>query len=265
MKALGMVFFGSTKEQGRYELSLLASAAESLIDEETLFAQSYSSRIVTRRLAQRGTLVDSPLTMAAKLFDAGAQELFLAPSFLTDGHEMADLVGLVRGLGALEGKYSFRSVAHGRPLLTDDESVRLLASAVGSDFASLTEKGPVLFMGHGTDNVRGNELYLQLASELEDLHLNLRLACVEGEPSFELALERLKKEGAKTVTLAPLMMVFGEHAQKDLAGSEPESWASQLKTAGFEVEVWTKGLAQSPAVVELWRKRLMEDMTGWNC
>lgn len=60
-------------------------------------------------------------------------------------------------------------------------------------------------------------------------------------------LEQLKKSGAKTVWLAPFMLVAGDHAKNDLGGDEEDSWASMLRKEGFTVKTHLRGLGKSPA------------------
>ncbi len=59
-------------------------------------------------------------------------------------------------------------------------------------------------------------------------------------------LEQLKKSGAKTVWLAPFMLVAGDHAKNDLGGDEEDSWASMLRKEGFTVKTHLRGLGGKP-------------------
>ena len=59
---------------------------------------------------------------------------------------------------------------------------------------------------------------------------------------------RLKRRQVRRVTLAPLMIVAGDHAKNDLAGDGPDSWKSILVRDGYEVEADLRGLGEVPAV-----------------
>ena len=62
---------------------------------------------------------------------------------------------------------------------------------------------------------------------------------------------RLKKHGVRKVTLAPFMIVAGDHAQNDLAGDEEGSWKSILEADGYAVKTDLRGLGDMDAVREL--------------
>ena len=53
-----------------------------------------------------------------------------------------------------------------------------------------------------------------------------------------------KDGGYKKVTLQPLMVVAGDHANNDMANDEEDSWKSVFTREGFEVECVLKGLGE---------------------
>ena len=61
---------------------------------------------------------------------------------------------------------------------------------------------------------------------------------------------RLQTRQVRRVTLAPLMVVAGDHARNDLAGDEEDSWKSVLVREGCEVRLDLRGLGDFPAVRE---------------
>lgn len=61
---------------------------------------------------------------------------------------------------------------------------------------------------------------------------------------------RLRQRQVRRVTLAPLMVVAGDHAKNDLAGDDEDSWKSVLTRDGFEVQVDLRGLGEYAAVRE---------------
>ena len=75
----------------------------------------------------------------------------------------------------------------------------------------------------------------------------------EGEASGEGGgkLGFLKNKKVKNVTMMPMMMVAGDHANNDMAGDEPDSHKSLLKKAGFSVKTYIHGLGENAAVRKL--------------
>ena len=102
----------------------------------------------------------------------------------------------------------------------------------------------MLFMGHGTDHA-ADEIYVRLREKLPE---NVYLACVEGAHRLDTILPQLDAMPDKVITLAPLMLVAGDHAHNDLAGDEDDSWKSILESRGFRVKVRMRGLGAEPAV-----------------
>jgi sirohydrochlorin cobaltochelatase len=87
------------------------------------------------------------------------------------------------------------------------------------------------------------------------------LGTVESTPTFDDVLVSLKKTPAKTLLLAPFMIVAGDHANNDLAGADdPESWLSRFKEAGYKIETDLVGLGQYPEIAGLFVKRVAELM-----
>ena len=64
------------------------------------------------------------------------------------------------------------------------------------------------------------------------------LAQMLGWPHLDTVTPQLKAKGIKNVTLMPLMMVAGDHANNDMAGDEPDSFKSQLEAEGFKVSTY---------------------------
>ena len=115
----------------------------------------------------------------------------------------------------------------------------------------------MILMGHGSaDKPEANQIYHDLQKTFQDLgYGNILVATVEGTPAFRDVLRQLaESEGEnrqKTVVLAPLMIVAGDHAKSDMAGEGEESWKNQLQARGFDVIPVLKGLGEYPQVREM--------------
>jgi sirohydrochlorin cobaltochelatase len=99
-------------------------------------------------------------------------------------------------------------------------------------------------MGHGTMHEM-NSVYETLDCRFKDMgYQNIFLGTVEAYPGIETLLRTVKELNPVKVTLAPFMIVAGDHAKNDMAGDEPKSWMNQFKRAGFEVDTVLKGLGE---------------------
>ena len=77
---------------------------------------------------------------------------------------------------------------------------------------------------------------------------NVLIFSVEGWPHLDTVIPQLKAKKIKNVTLMPLMMVAGDHANNDMAGDEPDSYKSILEKEGFKVDAYIHGLGENEAV-----------------
>ena len=98
----------------------------------------------------------------------------------------------------------------------------------------------------------------ELMQLIQDLNgrTDVLVGTVEGWPGYEDVALQVKASGSKRVRLAPLMLVAGDHAVNDMAGSGPDSWASRLTVEGCQVRCTIRGLGQLPAVRGLYRTHL---------
>ena len=67
-----------------------------------------------------------------------------------------------------------------------------------------------------------------------------------------LDIEAVKAAGYTKVVLRPLMVVAGDHANNDMAGSEEDSWKTMFEAAGFTVDCQIHGLGEIADVQALY-------------
>ena len=67
-----------------------------------------------------------------------------------------------------------------------------------------------------------------------------------------LDIEAVKAAGYTNVVLRPLMVVAGDHANNDMAGSEEDSWKTMFEAAGFTVDCQIHGLGEIADVQALY-------------
>ena len=66
-----------------------------------------------------------------------------------------------------------------------------------------------------------------------------------------VTIRKLKEKGVKNVTLMPLMMVAGDHANNDMAGDEEDSHKTILQKEGFKVNTYIHGIGENKNVRSL--------------
>lgn len=212
--------------------------------------------------------VKTVLATIADLQNIGYDTIVLQPTHIAMGEEFLDLGTYVDSLMRMgtvkKKKYKpFHKVVLGRPALGTyglarpyAEDVRAAAEALAADAKLAAEENAALvYMGHGNEHFPSGGAYLEFADRMRELYPDLvtLIGTVEGFPSLEDVIDKLNLRGVKKVLLKPCMVVAGDHAMNDMAGSDPEepSWRMILEKEGFEVVTVKKGLGELDTFADL--------------
>lgn len=225
--------------------------------------RAFTSAFIRARLAREGITVASPQEVLAQLAAAGYEEVLVQPTHLLEGEEYQ---GKILALAAAF-QPRFAKLVLGRPLLAAEEDYGLLAAALTAQLPPLGLEEGWLYMGHGTPRAANRAYgysYRQLQAAFAALHPQVLLATVEegDSPNLEEALREIQARGYKRVHLAPLMVVAGEHAAHDMAGSQPNSWKSRIEALGAAVCCHSQGLGRLRAVQALYIQHLLAALAG---
>ena len=254
-KAILVVSFGTTYADTR---KLTIEAVENKI--QAAFPgyeirQAFTSRIIIKKLAERdGLKVDTEKQALDKLKAEGYKEIIIQPLHIEAGDEYEKLMRVVANY-----EKSFDKISVGRPVLyyTGQEGEKpddylIAIKALQTQFPKLGKNEAVALMGHGGVNP-SNAAYAALQMKLQDAGLkNVFVFTVEGYPTIENLIGELKANKIKKVTLMPMMLVAGDHANNDMAGEDKESFKSQLMAAGFKVETYIHGLGENPEIQDIY-------------
>lgn len=254
-KAILVVSFGTTYEETR---KLTTEAVENKIraafpDYEVRHA--FTSRIIIKKLAERdGLKIDTEKQALDKLKAEGYTEVIIQPLHMEAGDEYEKLMRSVANYSK-----AFAKISVGRPVLyyTGQEGEKpddylIAIKALQNQIPKLGKNEAVAFMGHGGVNP-SNTAYAALQMKIQDAGLkNVYVFTVEGYPTIENLITELKANKIKKVTLMPLMLVAGDHAQNDMAGDEKDSFKSQLIEAGFKVDTYLHGLGENAGIQDIY-------------
>ena len=141
------------------------------------------------------------------------------------------------------------------------DDVTQTIKALATQFPKQGKHDAILIMAHGTPQV-SNAYYSVIQAKIDELgYKNVFVYTVEGWPSLETVLPKLKQNGIHHVTLMPMMMVAGDHANNDMAGAEPDSHKSILEAAGYKVDAYIHGIGENAAIQSLYLERAND---AWN-
>ena len=248
-QAVVCVSFGTSVPAGRENITAVENVLRRTA-RDRMFVSALTSGVIRRTLRKQGETVYSVPEALEELRKRDITEVLLQPTHILWGHEYDKL-----RREAEPWRDKFESLNFGKPLLTDTEDLRALAAALSGACPAGNGETLVLF-GHGTDHA-ANLVYpaLQTAFHLAGRR-DVLVGTVEGWPAFEDVLAQLRERSEKRVHLLPLMLVAGDHALRDMAGEEPESWKSRLEAEGFAVRATLRGLGLVPEVQALYRAHL---------
>lgn len=211
--------------------------------------RAFTAQIIINHIQARdGERIDNMEQALDRAVANGVKNLVLQPTHLMHGAEYDEMMD---ALDAYRDK--FDKIAVAEPLLgevgSDATAINADKEAVAkavvtdtaadggfADAAAAAEQGTAfVLMGHGTAHV-AKVTYSQMQTQMDKLgYSNVFIGTVEGEPeetACEAVIEAVKAAGYKNVILRPLMVVAGDHANNDMAGSEEDSWKSLFEADG---------------------------------
>lgn len=211
--------------------------------------RSFTSNFIRKRLDSKGVHIPSPAEAIEKLISEGFDTIRLQPLHIIPGYEYEKIE---------EAYQTYKSQVNlflSQPLLFSTDDYAMVVDAIRPHVPELSSNEALLLMGHGTDHP-ANASYFCMDHYLKKIYPNIYMANVEGIPHLKETISQLKDKEIKKVHLMPFLLVAGDHAHKDMASDEPDSWKSQLLKEGFEVELIMTGLGAFPEIYEIFIKKL---------
>jgi sirohydrochlorin cobaltochelatase len=245
-KAILVVSFGTSFEETRLKT---IDQCENKIKEALKgydFFRAYTSSMIIRKLAKRDRIhIDTPREALHKLYELGYDEVIVQSLHIICGDEYDKLR---EHLADFEGKFS--KLTLGRPLLTTIEDYKEAVTASLKELPLLKEDEAIVFMGHGTTHPVLSA-YCALEYAFREQKIRAYVGTVEGYPTLDNVIMKLKEDLIKAVYLMPFMLVAGDHAINDMASDEEDSWKTCLTKEGIGVQIILKGLGENPFIQKL--------------
>lgn len=238
--AIVMVHFGTTHDDTRaVTIDVLNNRIKQTFPDLEV-REAYSSRIVIKRLSDRGITKQDPKEVLQQLLSEGYTHILMQSTTIIDGVEMESLER-----NAKEFKQKFKEIRIGNPLLFEPHDYEQVVEAItpGAD-----KNMAYVLVGHGTyDATTAQYTMLDYILKAKGYH-NFFVGTIEGFPEYDDMLAQLKQSGLKQVVLVPFMFVAGEHAKNDIQGD----WKEALEKDGYSVEVKMEGLGQNSAIQDIY-------------
>ena len=268
-KELLVVSFGTSFNDSRVEDIKGIEDALAKAFPDWSVRRAFTAQIIINHVQARdGEKIDNMEQALDRAVANGVKTLVVQPTHLMHGAEYDEMCEALE-----EYKDKIETIVVAEPMLgevgsdatvinADKEAVAkaVVAAALEEAGYESTEKAAedstaFVFMGHGTAHV-AKVTYSQMQTQMQNLgYENVFIGTVEGEPeetACENVIEAVKAAGYTKVVLRPLMVVAGDHANNDMAGSDDDSWKTMFEAAGLDVTCQISGLGRIEAVEQLY-------------
>lgn len=251
-QALLMVHFGTTYDQTRtLTIDAINNKVKQTFKDADVF-EAYTSRIVIKRLKERGIIKQTPTEVLLRLRSEGYTRVIVQGTHIINGIEhdlLQKEVDRVRPF--------FDDIRLGNPLLYNlDDSKKVIDILVKRHPANEKKKEHIVFVGHGTTSP-STAIYSQIDYMLKaNGFTNYHVGTIEGYPTLETVLKQLKEKKAKSVVLVPFMFVAGDHATNDISAD----WKEAIEKENIKVSLSIEGLGQIPEIQNIFIEHIRQSM-----
>lgn len=258
--AIVVMSFGTTYKENRDKTITQTVADIQAAHPGVKVVTAFTSHIIIDRIkANEGITYPTPEEALEQLKKEGYTRVALTTLDVIPGMEYSYDVAVFH-----QYKNDFKKMTMGTSLMywmgqeeQRDDIIETM-NAFATQFPKTSKEDAVLILEHGTPHP-ANAYYTVMQNRLNQLgYDNAYIYTVEGWPSLETIIPQLKAKGIKNVTLMPMMMVAGDHANNDMAGDEPDSHKSILKAEGFNVNTYIHGLGENKAIRGIYVERANE-------
>lgn len=248
-KAVLVISFGTSHRRTR-EKTL--DAIEREIQKEFSdweFRRAYTSPTIRRILKEReGITVESVEEALGRLWQEGYRMVLAQSTHVIQGYEYDRMKATIARY-----QEKFDALVCGEPLLTEEEDYREVARVLGQELKSFRRPGTDrILVGHGTEH-EANVSYSRLRQALlQEGYEDILVGTVESSDAREDRERLMRERRPRRVVLVPLLVVAGEHACRDMAGEQEDSWKSWLLCRGCEVECLFKGMGEYAGIRQIY-------------
>lgn len=244
-KAILAVSFGTTYPDTLEKTIAATERALAAAYPDWEVRRAFTSGMILKKLRERdGLEIDTVAQALDRLEAEGFTHVAVQSTHFMHGEEYEKM------LSQLEPYRLRLRLSVGAPLLHGERDYEAVAEGLLQWLPAPAADEALVFMGHGTAHF-ANSAYAQMEHVLRAKNDRVYFATVEGYPTLEAVKARLaKRPEIRNILLTPFMLVAGDHARNDMAGTDG-SWKTELEAAGYQVRCRLQGLGECPAIQAL--------------
>lgn len=254
-KAILVVSFGTSyMEALEKSIFIIENKIKDKYSEFDVF-RAFTSHFIIKKLKEKhGLDIWTPEEALKNLKEDGYEEVIVQPLHLIAGEEFTYVKKVI-------DRYSddFNSIKLGRPIFYYqgiEELPHDYSDFIDSISDILNSNKATVMIGHGTSHPCGSTYGCLQTVLKEDGYDNVFVGTIEGYPNFNTVLKLIREKEIEEVTLMPLLVVAGDHAQNDIASDDEDSWKSMFESEGIKTKVIMKGLGEYCKFNELYINRI---------
>lgn len=242
--------FGASGRQNESVLQLFDAEVRARFSLPVRWA--FTSPLLRERLALERKKTDSVRKALEKMAFERYRRIAVQPLQCIPGLEYADVLEDARVLESGRGI----QVRVGQPLLHSEADIAAAAKALVRHLPpERAADDAAVWVGHGTRHA-ATDRYAALACAVREIDPLVHVGTLGDARALPRLLEALRAQHVRRVLLLPLLSVVGRHALRDLAGSAPGSWKSEIEAAGLSCSPVLKGSAEYSGFIRIWLDHL---------
>ena len=190
------------------------------------------------------------ISTVGEAIEEGFEYIILQPThifYMEQVHDLFSYVKAFQSIKTLQEKWMpFKKIVMGRPALGMYSEKYSYIDDIKNGIKCLKEDveiakrmdADILYMAHGNERFPLGIFY-EIEAIFNGIYLDVNtiFACVEGRPTIDEALKKIK---SNNVILKPFMIVSGIHVKEDLL-----KWKEKLEIKGYKVKSIEKGLGEN--------------------
>lgn len=250
-KAIIVQSFGTSHEDAYVKSfkSLVLDLKNRFPDYEIV--EAFSSEMVRKIVEKKGEFYPNTKIALENLYKKGIKDIRIFALYVIEGFEYEGVERVSKNFDS--------NIKISRALIHGGLNINSFSEEIMEAFNYDTDA--LVLMGHGSRHSRDKD-YELLNDSFSHHGRNIFLASLEGDYGIFELIDELKKKNIKKVTLAPFLLVAGDHAKNDMASDDKDSWKSILEENGFDVKIDLKGLLEREKIKNIFFERLEEIL--WN-
>lgn len=240
-KAIVIVSFGTTNLKGLEKLELFEEEVRKNVDAKHHVCKAFTSSLLSNMLFNKhGKIVPRLEEVLFNLSNNRYKEVYIQPLHVIEGSEYSSIERTIK-----EYNYSFSKITLGTPLMSNEE--RQLSEGCNLIFKAIEKEvskdDNIVLVGHGSNTITTDAYNKLRETFLSNEYKNVYIGTLEGDIKKEDIIEKLLKDKVKNITMIPILILPGNHIEKDIFG-ENFSWKSTIKEHNINVKSIKKALIE---------------------